>query len=266
MYSINGVPLDNPTYDWHFRPQSVPFAGYDLAAPSVRAPGMDGVVDGPATVGPPLLPLTVNTPWEHRETLNALFRSTPLILTVTGDSSRSAEVALRSSSVDAIYKHERLIDVTYYVEIPGAYWRSASIITSPAVSLSSASVDVSGLFVGLSAPIQDAIVRVRGQFSGLQVTDSGGSWFTGPPTAVAAGNYLRFESDTGRAFVTTSDTWTGGTEVSGSIDFGGPRGVFEIMPRLAAGNPASRDGKLTVTTATRSNAQIQVRGRAAFAV
>lgn len=264
MYSINGVPLDNPTYGWHFRPQSGPFAGFDVESAQVRVPGMDGAVGGPETVGPPLLALTVNTPWEHRETLNALFATDPLVLTVTGDSSREAVIAFKSSVVDRVFKHERLVDVTYFVEIIGAYWRAASVTTSPAANLSSASVDVTGLFTGLSAPVQDAIVRVRGAFTGLQVLDSGGSWFTGP--AVAAGSYLRFEAGTGRAFVTTTDTWTGGTEVSGDVDFGGPRGVFEIVPRLAPGNPASRDGRLTVTTATRSSAQIQVRGKAAYAV
>lgn len=122
----------------------------------------------------------------------------------------------------------------------------------------------SDILGGLSAPVQDAVIRVRGAATGIQVTDASGSWVTLPN--VTASQYVRFEADTGKAFVTTTDTWTGGTDVSGQVDFGGPRGVFEITPVLASLDPSTREGVLTVATVTRSSAVVEVRGKAAYAI
>lgn len=119
----------------------------------------------------------------------------------------------------------------------------------------------SDILSGLSAPVQDAVIRVKGAATGIQVTDQSGAWVTLPD--VAAGRWVRFEADTGRAFETTTDTWTGGTEVSGAVDFGGPRGVFEITPALTPGDPTTRVGRLTVATASRTGAVIEVRGKSA---
>lgn len=119
----------------------------------------------------------------------------------------------------------------------------------------------SDILSGISAPVQDAVIRVKGAATGIQITDQSGAWVTLPD--VAAGRWVRFEADTGRAFETTTDTWTGGTEVSGAVDFGGPRGVFEITPALTPGDPTSRVGRLTVTTASRSGAVVEVRGKSA---
>lgn len=112
---------------------------------------------------------------------------------------------------------------------------------------------------GMSAPIQDGVVRVKGAASGIQLTDSSGAWLTLPD--IPAGEYVRFDMDTGRAWHTTTETWFGGTEVSGQVDFGGPRGVFEITPVMVGGDPDSRKGVLTVTTVTRSGAEVAVRGK-----
>jgi len=115
---------------------------------------------------------------------------------------------------------------------------------------------------GLSAPVQDAVLRMKGPATGIQITDSSGAWVVLPDTP--AGTWTRFEADTGRCFQTTTDTWSGGTEVSGSCDFGGPRGVFEITPVMAPGDPGSRSGQLTVATVTRTGAVFEVRGKAAY--
>lgn len=116
---------------------------------------------------------------------------------------------------------------------------------------------------GLSAPIQDAVLRLKGPATGIQVTDSSGAWVILPDTP--AGTWSRFEADTGQCFQTTTDVWSGGTEVSGLVDFGGPRGVFEITPVMSPGDPGSRGGQLTVTTATRPGAPVfEVRGKPAY--
>ena len=264
-YSINGIPLNNPDFGWVFRAPSKPLSELVRERANLSIAGTDGVVAGlPATFGPVTLPLVVRTPKSNLQTLVALF-SAEGTLRLTGDSSRSVTFELLSWRHQGYGPAEAILDVTFLIRLPGVFWRDASVSTSSAASLSSASVAVTGLFDGISAPVQDAIVRVKGACTGLQVTDSGGSWFT-YAESLSSSEYLRFDSASGRAYVTTSDTWTGGTEVSGDIDFGGPRGVFEITPRLAPSDPSDRDGRLTVTTATRSGASIQVRGRAAYLI
>ncbi|MGF3056142.1 hypothetical protein [Microbacterium sp. YY-01] len=114
---------------------------------------------------------------------------------------------------------------------------------------------------GLSAPVNDAVLRLRGPAESCLVTDSSGAWVSLPP--VPANQYVRFDAKTGRAWQTTSDTWTGGTEVSGLVDFGGPRGWFEITPVLTS--PDDRRGKLTVAgTGVSGATRLEVRGRAAY--
>lgn len=111
---------------------------------------------------------------------------------------------------------------------------------------------------GLSAPVQDAVIRVAGPATNVRVTDSSGAWVSLPDAA--AGQWVRFEADTGRAYRTTESRWTGGVDVSGLVDFDGPRGVFEITPVMRSG-PDDRAGVVTVTGGV-----VDVRGRSAHAL
>lgn len=265
MYSVNGAPLASTARGWVFRSLSRPLSEMSRTRSALRRDGRDGVVGGlPSTISPVTLQLVVQTRKPQLETLLALVGDGG-VLTKTDDATRSVVFETLSHSLAGHGPAELIVDVTFVIRLPGAFWRSAADATSAAVALAPGSVQVSGLFSGISAPVADALVRVKGATTGLQVTDTAGSWFTYSP-ALAAGKYLRFESATGRAFTTDTDVWGGGTEVSGAIDFGGPRGVFEITPRLSASDPASRDARLTVATASATAASVQVRGRGAFLV
>lgn len=260
MYSISGVPLDNDSLGWGVDARTKTLADLTRALSSVSAQGRDGAVStGPGSVQAPVWALYVRTRVATRESLVALISGGSAVTV----GSRSVGYTVAGVSVaEEIYAVGWCV-VQFLLRLDGVYWRD-SLSTAAAVALGAASVPVSGLFPSLSAPVQDAVVRVKGACTGLQVTDSAGSWFT-YAGALTASQYLRFESDTGRGFVTGSDTWSGGTEVSGAIDFGGPRGLFEISPAWSS-DPAVRAGVLTVATATRSGAQVQVRGRGAFVV
>jgi hypothetical protein len=257
---VNGVPLDNPDLGWIFRPRSVPYSNLEAELGQLSVSGWDGTVATSTTIHAPLYPLQVNTPPSGWGSLLALFGAQKLIL--TRDDQPTWEVAARfaSSSVDTVYPRNEWIDATFIVELTGAFWRDklASTVSAP---LSGPSVPVN-VFPGMSAPVADALIRVKGAATGVQVTDASGAWVTLPDTT--AGQYARFESDTGKCFITTTAAWSGGTDVSGAVDFGGPRGVFEITPVLAAGNPSSRKGVLTVASASQSGAVVDVRGKGAY--
>lgn len=261
MIRVNGVPLDNPAAGWALRPGSVPYSGFEADLTQVHMAGRDGNVPTSLTRRAPIWPLKVNSPPSGWAALQALFGGPSLVLTRDDDPSVEVSARFVSSTPDRVFPRNQWIDVTFYVELTGAYWRSKDTSTfSQPLSSASVTFDV---FPGLTAPVADAMIRLKGQASGVQVTDASGAWVTFP--AASATQYVRFESETGRCFLTTSDTWSGGTDISGQVDFGGPRRNFELTHVF---NPTdmSTKGQITVTSGTRVSAVVAVRGRSAHAL
>lgn len=256
MYSINGVPLTNPALGWVFRAPSKPLSGHARDRTTLQSAGVDGVISVPgATFNAVGLSLVVQTPRAHHESLVALFAEDGY-LTLTDAPTRQARYEFLASSPAGAGAAEELIDVTFTIRLVDAAWRSAILLTESA-PITTASVPMV-LFPGLSAPVQDAVVKVKGAIGGLLVRDSSGAWFSFPD--VPAGQWLRIEGR--RAFLTTTDTWSGGTDVSGRLRQGGPRRRFEITPRRGA-TPDLREGRLTITSSSRLAAVIEVRGQSA---
>ena len=98
-----------------------------------------------------------------------------------------------------------------------------------------------------------------------QLVDSSGA-FLAVEGSLEADQYLRFDSSSGRAWTTTTDTWDGGEEVSGLIDFGGPRGTFEITPHFPSpADPRTRNGQLMLSCDSfGAGSGYQIRGRPAY--
>lgn len=262
MYAVNGIPLDNPNFGWEFLAPSKPLSEFTIALESIVLTGRDGVEPLGGRVEAPILPMVVRTPGAHKESLIALFSAAGRILTIAGDASRSVGFELMATTNDRLVAADAIVDITFMIRLSRVYWRDTLETTSPAVAIATAS-QVVDVMAGLSQPVRDAIIRVKGQASGLVITDSSGGWVSYAAAIPSGVNYWRFESDTGRAFTTTADVWTGGTEVTGQTDFSGTAYPFSIFPRFT--DPAVRAGRLTVVTSARSGATIQVRGRRAYA-
>ncbi len=261
MYSINGHPLENPARGWALAGDTKPLSEFTRSLMSIGSPGRDGVVSGlPSTVAPVTISLSVETPKATLESLVALFGAEG-VLTMTPSNGRfvAYEVASMTYRSVAAKADERVV-ATFVLRLPNAFWRAATTTTTP-VALSSALV-TAGVFDGLSAPVQDAVLRLKGSATSVRVTDSSGAWVAFPD--VTSSQWARFDSASGRCFITTSDTWTGGSDVSGTVDFGGPRGVFEIAP--VVDSTLARSGSLTITSGSRSAAVLEVRGRPAHAL
>lgn len=258
MIRVNGVSLDYPEMGWVLRPGSVPYSAYEADLAKISLPGRDGNVPSPSAIRAPLWPLTVNTTPDGWEPLLALFRSSTLLL--TRDDRPGLEIIARfaTSNIEKVYPGNKFVEVTFILELTGAYWRSQAVSTFSTVGGRVVCWPIGGDHGGLSAPVQDAVIRAKAPASPIQVTDSSGAWLTLP--AASGGQWVRFEADSGRAYRTTTDTWVGGTDISGQVDFGGPRGVFEITPTIVAG-PDDRAGILTVT-----GGGVEVRGRSAHAI
>ncbi|WP_114589429.1 hypothetical protein [Microbacterium arborescens] len=265
MFTINGVPLTNGALGWLFRPGSQPFITLEAQVAAVTTVGQRGVTPFQTGVTAALWSCVVFTPDAHREALNALFGQPKLLLSPMAKPSRVAEAQFMTSEVDRVFARGEAADMRYSLMLLDAAWRDRNEVTTPAAGLSAASVQVSCMAAdgGLSAPVDDAIIRVKGAVTSLRVTDSGGSWLSFP--SIPANQWLRFHADTGRAFLTATDTWTGGTEVSGEVDYGGPTEQFEITPVFPNPlDPSTREGRVTFTTASRTGASAQIRARAAY--
>lgn len=229
---------------------------------SYDVPGRDGTVAFPTNRRQSVLNLVVKSPLEHRGTLLALMSGPTLKVTHIDRPGQEAVGRLLSSSVEAFHEAKGWAKDLFVVEIPSGSWRDVSTTTTTAVDITQFTVN-STFFSGISAPVQDALIRIKGPVTDVQVQDSGGS-FMKIIGSVASGVYVRFDMKTGRAWATTTDTWSGGTEVTGDVDFGGPRSYFEITPHLQTPtDPSVRVAKLT-TTATVGGGQLQVRGKSAY--
>ncbi|WP_405375999.1 MULTISPECIES: hypothetical protein [unclassified Microbacterium] len=256
MYSIDGVRLDNPSMGWALEGSSAPLSGHTVERTSVRIPGLPGVlagIDHPLEgLSAPTISLVVETPREKYDALAALLlRGSKLSLSEAPG--READYECMSVAPNGILPGDKLLNATAVLRIPGVFWRDAAVSTRSAqLSAQTVTFDAwegSGL-------IPDAIIRIRGAVANLRV-QSDYAYLQYP--AINAGSFLRYESATGRAFVTTSDTWTGGTEVA--VDADGPGGKFGIFPtRLDVDESRAR---MTVTTTARSVALIEARGRGA---
>ena len=263
MYSINDVPLDNPLLGWEMLAPSMPLSALRLKRTSSVWAGRDGEVASPSTRGPVSFKFTVRTPKENLGTLLALFSSQTLEIRELANPVRVAIAGLESSTPEQHFPRADLYSHSFIVEIHEGCWRGALETTQLIPAAPAAAVGA--VFTGLSAPVQDALVRFAGPLVNPQLLDASGAFFAAEGT-VEAGQYLRFDSSSGRAWTTTTDTWDGGEEVSGLVDFGGPRGTFEITPHFTAPtDPRSREGHLTLTSDSYgSGSGFQIRGRPAF--
>jgi hypothetical protein len=257
-YSIDGIALQNPDRGWIFRGPSKPLSNLTLRRPTLQAPGLPGVMPDPddalQNLDPPMPTLMVQTPRAEYETLLALF-TRGRMLSITDHPGREAAFELLSTSHDGYGNGDEIIDVTATIQLPGVFWRDTDERTfTQALTSASHTVDLWQM-TGL---VTDAVIRVKAPFTGLRV-ESGSAWMT---FASLTTGYLRYECATGRAYTTSTDTWTGGTAVGGTVDADGPGDKFGIFPTTI--DPFTSKGRVVVTTATRgAGAQIQVRGKGA---
>jgi len=155
---------------------------------------------------------------------------------------------------------------TVALAIPGVFLRAASADSAPVVVTTGTTVTLTTL-AGSTAPIADAILRLRGPATAVQVVDvvtgTGLSW---AGSALASGDYLFLNAATLTARRSTdANAWTaGGSDVTGELDYPGPD-PLQAWPRMEGANPADRRVKLTVTgTGFAGTTALAVRAQPAY--
>lgn len=256
MYNINGVGIDNPTFGWYYRQGSSTLSDIMRQTLALRVPGRDGVLTLPATVAAPVIMIKVNTPRANLESLYALFMKPNGKLANTDAPGREVGFEYLAASTQSYGRKDAFVDVSFALRLNGVYWRDVATTDSPAVAtaLTLATQPLS-VFAGLSAPIADAILKVKGAVTGLRIEDGNGSWFT-LSGALSTAETIFFHTATGEAFI-------GALDVTDRIDYGGSQGGFLITPSFTT-DPSIRAGALTIITATRTSATVQVTGRGAY--
>lgn len=253
---LNGVALNGA--GWYLLEESKPFPGFARRRRGVAAPGMFGTIPESPDRDAPVILETIRCSPSARDDLEALLDSDTLIL--SNDTIEAlVELEVGEPQHFTTGDDEVWADYRCTFRVPGVYFRSKTATTSTPASINAASVDVSVLS-GISGRVTDAILRVKGAVSGLRV--EAGSSFVTFGDAVESNEYLRIDTGARTAHVTTSDTWTGGTDVTGDLDWG--PGFYPLVIAPVFSDPATRAGKLTVKTTSRSGAAIEVRAKGAY--
>lgn len=261
-FSIDGVNLQDAERGWSVRAGTRALAARSWERPSLAGAGRDGVVAGlRAAERPQARTLIVKVPRDDVDTLGLLV-SRDRQLRRLDNPGRVADIEVLSFSPAGHSGAEAVVDVTIAYRIPALFFRDEAAGTWSA-PLGSAAVAVDVLGEG-TAPVHDALVRIRGGVTAPRVQDSAGSWFRWPGD-LPAGQWLRFEMASGRAFLTGTDTWSGGTEITGDIVNGPGPYPLELTPLITDPASLASAARLTITSTARTGtAQIEVRGRRAY--
>ncbi len=265
MYSLNGVPLNEGHTGWRIlRDGTNTQGGITNNLNKVPGPNRPGYKPAPSTYTEQVIILNVRTPRDRLEELLALCASATR-LTRTDDPTREAYIEVASAipspsqtPFDAVH------DVTITLSAYEGVWRDVDQVVFGAADITTPTQGFQ-LFTGLSAPIFDADIFIRGVFGEFVLTDSNGSWLKTTrawPGSSTTG--LLYVGSTQQAFLANeSDPWVPVTDRSSFIDVSG-NGGFRLTPKLVSGNPADRRVELSLTTLTQTSTTLRVRGKRAY--
>lgn len=259
MYSIDGVPLDNPAIGWWLESSSTPLFAHSAERTSQRVIGIPGVTgdleETLEVLSPPQPTLVVQTPRARLDSLTSLLMGGS-VLTRTADPSQEARYEFMTMTPTELRPGGPVLNAAAMLRIPGVFWRDAAV-TTYTVPLGADAVTANAWT--MDGLVTDAVIRIRGAATGIRV-ESRGAYFE-YSGALTASQFLRYECASGRAWVTSTDSWSGGTEVSGAVFANGPADKFAVFPtRISA---IESQARVIARTATRSGAQIEIRGKGA---
>lgn len=209
MYSIDGVPLQNPTYGWRFKRSSEPLVSRSIGRADFNAANRDGSLSVRGRVTTPTVTLVVSTPNANRETLSRLLRL-GRSLTLTSDPSAALNVeALSVTPVTITPAGGGITELTVVYRVaPDVWWRdaattdwSATVPTSGTAGAANASV-----CVGTSGAVRDALVVVQGSITNPRISGANGTWMEYTTHLTAC--WLRFDAARGRLYFGTNSSGT----------------------------------------------------------
>lgn len=239
MFTLDGVELDDPSGRWWLNDRSRLRVRPPRLDNAASIPGREGAMPSLGTTfapGTALLSLTLSQDdhadmMEGLELLYGLFsqrrRLLPLVHDYGNGQKRVAMVEVLSEvTPDWFLLGTTYVDVT--LRVPDVFWRSESEVTAttPAVTASAATHTLS-LLDG-TAPIVDSLIRVKGAFSTLTLSDPVTGDQIKVNTPLTATQYIIIDTAKWTAHRVTTDTWdtSGGTDVSLLVESNRGRGAM----------------------------------------
>lgn len=269
MYSINGFPLDNPSFGWKLLRRSQILTGVTKKLHTVTIPGRNGTLKGIAAYkGEVFGTFVIRTVDTGLEPLYALFEKDGGmgVLMQTDDSSRYTIFELSSIDAEGINGSDKLINVTITVRFPTADWRATDpTITAPVTP--SSPVSTFEILPDIGSDITDMDIFIGGGFGNMELLDTGsGSWIKTTSTwPFVSDTGLLYVGATGQAFrATTAAPWTPTADMSQYVATSGGGG-FRISPTWTT-SPSDRIAQVELTTTSQSGVTFRVRAYNAFAL
>lgn len=264
-WSINGIALHDQTRGWKImRDGTNGQVGVTKGLNKTANPGRPGYTPAPSTwtEGVVILQLRIT----HRtqlEPLLALCRAAAT-LTRSDDATKEMYVELASAIPSSDAPFDDAQDVTITLSAWQGVWRDVTTVVSGPTSITTPT-QVVDMLSDISADVFDPDVFVRGVFGQFTLVDSGGSFLkTRRAWSGSSSTGLLYIGSTQQAFLAAeSDPWTPISDASQYIDTS-PNGGFRLTPKMASGNPASRQVELTLTTLTQTSTTLRVRAKRSY--
>lgn len=261
MYRIDGIDLHNKEFGWKLRRTSETRPVISSRVTSLVRPGRDGIVTPPTTRSETSMSFVIDVPNSTLNKLLTLMSSQSLTITNSDRPGIRAIGRLLTATPEESHRALGWDRYAFLIEIPTGRWESVSPVTTD-VAPASPGGNIQLVLDGMTAPVQEGMIRFVGPITNPQVTDYNTGAFVRINETINAGYYVRYDIGSCRAWVTTEDTWSGGTEISGQIDFGGPRKAFEIVPTFDPETLESR-GRIVYSAASGSGG-IQLRAHTPY--
>jgi hypothetical protein len=152
---------------------------------------------------------------------------------------------------------------TVVLALPGVFFRGPEITTAATVVAPPTTVTLAEL-AGGTAPIVDAVARVRGPAGSIDLVDEAtGTGLSWAGATLADTQYRFLDAASLRTWVGTASAWSPPASTS-PLNYPGP-GRLQLRPRMEGTDPADRRTKLTVSgTGFGPTTALAVRARPAY--
>lgn len=234
MYSIDGVPLQNPGLGWRFKRGSEPWVSRSFNRADFNAANRDGTVSVRGNIATPTLTLVVQAPGTSIEALRRLLRlGSSLTLTSDGSAALTVE-AMTVTHRTVTPAGGGLYEVTVVYRCPEVWWRDVSTTDWSATIPTNGSAGAASLSVltKSTAPVHDALVVVQGGIVNARLAGQGGSWLQYSESIY--GQWVRMDTTRGRCWfgvVGSTDPWADtSSEATAHLDTGAYPYFLELVP------------------------------------
>jgi hypothetical protein len=275
MYTLDGLPLNDPTGRWYLHDTTGLRILPARMASGASIPGMDGVMPSlRSTFEPGALSVVISV---RRPTHDQMMGGLELLFGVLGQRHRLLPLRhdygngqIREAMVEVLSDvtpdrlTQELSRLPVMFRVPSAFWRDTATVDAGAgINLTSATTTLAQL-AGSTGPIPDALIQVRGAFTQATLTDP----VSGDSITISGGGtgteYVVIDTANWTARKQTSNTWstTGGTNwINNVVSNRGSGPMMSLNPDFSTG--AGRVQLTTIGTGTAS-AQATVRAKRSF--